>query len=704
MYKPLTLIVLLLTSSFTVLDVSSIDVSIEETGEETPRPMAINYIPFKEVATIVIDEKDDKMMISYSLLSKDKEDFKIPDSLEAKILGIEKIVSIVYTSEENCALGVLNATCILINIPLKEIKEDEGIMDSYDPETGIGYKDMQKAAREISDSVIDDINQALAINVKYHSVVAQTDYGLTNEEDAVLSVVYTMYDLPAKLLFNMFILQNITEETRMAAGFFNHAKDLTADENSEFKFSMIVEPTRILYSLHLSVISSDNEIELDNFSPLDLLHVDKLNRSKLFADGFYPLNSIVNVIIFSERELQVLKTNSEVIASIGNANELQKNGWYFISSKSDSDNEINKLDLRYLFGKTNSVSKQQLLLSIIPIVDDVTPIEIGEWLPVGVKSPAPNFEREFGTITGLYEEIGSPKKNYTYTWGMELIKGAAAEITGTNILGIPDDTKIIKGDETELLVFNLFIPNNDDTSAAFYPQDSKMYDGKDRVFDSLTHEFGKPTGWSEECLVNPVMIQPGQQELMKLCFEIPKDADHFKIVTLLPYYNDPRSDSAIGGYYDIVAMFDRLGIGEDALPQPAEETNQGGGCLIATAAFGSEMAPQVQLLRELRDNIVLQTESGTSFMAGFNQFYYSFSPTIADYERENQAFKETVKLALTPLLTSLTLLQYADIDSESEMLGYGIGVILLNIGMYFVAPAILVMKIKKLIEKPHLKN
>ena len=109
MYKPLTLIVLLLTSSFTVLDVSSIDVSIEETGEETPRPMAINYIPFKEVATIVIDEKDDKMMISYSLLSKDKEDFKIPDSLEAKILGIEKIVSIVYTSEENCALGVLNA-------------------------------------------------------------------------------------------------------------------------------------------------------------------------------------------------------------------------------------------------------------------------------------------------------------------------------------------------------------------------------------------------------------------------------------------------------------------------------------------------------------------------------------------------------------------------------------------------------------------
>ncbi len=107
------------------------------------------------------------------------------------------------------------------------------------------------------------------------------------------------------------------------------------------------------------------------------------------------------------------------------------------------------------------------------------------------------------------------------------------------------------------------------------------------------------------------------------------------------------------------------------------------------------MAPQVQFLREIRDNTVLQTESGSIFMTGFNQFYYSFSPAIADYERENPAFKEAVKITLTPLLTSLTLLQYADIDSESEMLGYGIGIILLNIGMYFVVPAILVMKVRK---------
>jgi len=125
------------------------------------------------------------------------------------------------------------------------------------------------------------------------------------------------------------------------------------------------------------------------------------------------------------------------------------------------------------------------------------------------------------------------------------------------------------------------------------------------------------------------------------------------------------------------------------------EQQKGGGCLIATAAFGSEMAPQVQFLREIRDNTVLQTQSGSTFMTGFNQFYYSFSPAVADYERENSAFKETVKIAITPMLTSLAILNYVDIDSEEEMLGYGIGIILLNIGMYFIAPAVVIFKIRK---------
>jgi len=127
----------------------------------------------------------------------------------------------------------------------------------------------------------------------------------------------------------------------------------------------------------------------------------------------------------------------------------------------------------------------------------------------------------------------------------------------------------------------------------------------------------------------------------------------------------------------------------------AKESASGGGCLIATATFGSELSPQVQSLRELRDTTLLHTNSGSSFMTGFNQFYYSFSPTVADLERENPLFKEAVKISITPMISSLSILNYANIDSEQEVLVYGIGIILLNIGMYFALPIFTILTVKR---------
>ena len=124
-----------------------------------------------------------------------------------------------------------------------------------------------------------------------------------------------------------------------------------------------------------------------------------------------------------------------------------------------------------------------------------------------------------------------------------------------------------------------------------------------------------------------------------------------------------------------------------------ESTEEGGGCLIATAAYGSEMSQQVQLLREIRDNQLMNTEAGKSFMSGFNEMYYSFSPYIADYERENPMFKEIVKVGLTPMLSSLAIMENA--DSESEVLGLGLSVIALNLGMYIAAPAMMFYGISK---------
>ena len=122
----------------------------------------------------------------------------------------------------------------------------------------------------------------------------------------------------------------------------------------------------------------------------------------------------------------------------------------------------------------------------------------------------------------------------------------------------------------------------------------------------------------------------------------------------------------------------------------------GGGCLIATATYGSELAPQVQTLRELRDNSLLQTESGTSFMNSFNDVYYTFSPIIADYERENPVFREMVKITITPMITSLSILNNVEMDSEQSVLGYGISLIILNGMMYVGIPVAIVIGIRKI--------
>ncbi len=144
----------------------------------------------------------------------------------------------------------------------------------------------------------------------------------------------------------------------------------------------------------------------------------------------------------------------------------------------------------------------------------------------------------------------------------------------------------------------------------------------------------------------------------------------------------------LGTIDEIIAGGGSSGGGSSGGGSSGGGSSGGGGCLIATATYGSELAPQVQLLREIRDGTVLSTASGASFMTGFNQIYYLFSPAIADAERENPIFRDAVKLFITPMLSTLSIMTLADVGSEAEVLGLGMSVIALNLGMYVAAPAL----------------
>ena len=182
----------------------------------------------------------------------------------------------------------------------------------------------------------------------------------------------------------------------------------------------------------------------------------------------------------------------------------------------------------------------------------------------------------------------------------------------------------------------------------------------------------------------PNLIHTSEGVINGFKFEFPQDGTYNMVIDVEGILFTPITPEAVS--FDIV-------VGK-SLDQPTNQTEEeGGGCLIATAAYGSEMAPQVQMLREIRDNQLMNTESGSAFMGAFNELYYTFSPAIADMERENPMFKEVVKLGLTPMLSTLAIMENA--ESESEVLGLGLSVSALNIGMYLGLPAILLVQIRK---------
>ena len=162
---------------------------------------------------------------------------------------------------------------------------------------------------------------------------------------------------------------------------------------------------------------------------------------------------------------------------------------------------------------------------------------------------------------------------------------------------------------------------------------------------------------------------------------------------------DSSSDSVDSSSDSVDSSSDSVDSSSDSVDSTRQEVSKNNGCLIATATYGTELASQVQILREVRDNVLLTTKSGTLFMNGFNEFYYVFSPTIADWERQNVLFREAVKLTITPLLSTMVILNYSEIQSEQQVLLYGVGVVLLNFAMYFVVPTILLTKIRYIINQ-----
>ena len=149
----------------------------------------------------------------------------------------------------------------------------------------------------------------------------------------------------------------------------------------------------------------------------------------------------------------------------------------------------------------------------------------------------------------------------------------------------------------------------------------------------------------------------------------------------------------MGQSTDPLSIGDNVSVQVTRANQTGTNSTNGGtapsGCLIATAAFGSELTPQVQFLRGFRDNHILSTAAGASFMSVFNSAYYSFSPQVADYEREQPWLQATVRASVYPLLGILDLSTAVHdalaFNGEAAIVGAGVAASSL-IGLLYFAP------------------
>ena len=123
-----------------------------------------------------------------------------------------------------------------------------------------------------------------------------------------------------------------------------------------------------------------------------------------------------------------------------------------------------------------------------------------------------------------------------------------------------------------------------------------------------------------------------------------------------------------------------------------QQASKNSRCLIATAAFGSELIPEVQKLRKFRDDVVMRTFAGNNFISLFNGLYYSFSPSFADYERGAPWLQAIVRASIYPLLGILDLsnsiYKVIDFNGEFAIISAGLAASLMIGGIYFTPVAI----------------
>ena len=329
----------------------------------------IGLATFHEIAQIKIDKNSSQnVTASVILQSTSIQDIQIPVEFEQKIRENNRIQSIFVTNQEQCVLGVVDQSCILINV-LRDTA-DKGILAITD------------STKEIAESHIDEINQIFGTNAEFHSTYIYTE----NESEDILAIsgasegliVAGVFTMPMEDTNSMYekISSILSPKIINGGGFYNIAKNLSFEENTEILFSLVPLDSKSLLQIKLSIDYPNSAGAISEISPLDFLKTEKITRSDYFSSGFYPINSIIQIIILSSENEEISNINGNIVPTQIIDNEkiptdISKEGWIF------DPQEGQIIQGKYIFGDEPSVNKEKLkfLLGDEPIIQPKTELD-----------------------------------------------------------------------------------------------------------------------------------------------------------------------------------------------------------------------------------------------------------------------------------------------------------------------------------------
>jgi hypothetical protein len=313
---------------------------------------------FQETAQVIVDKsRTQDVTASITLQTTSIQEMKISSDLEKKIREDDRITSIMITNQQQCILGVVDESCILINV--KRDPSDKGI---------IAIQDSTKAIGEL---FIDEINQTFDTNAQFHSVFLDSDDEINRDLETsgavsgrgTVSAVYTMPMEDTDSMYEKISAILIPKVIRESSGFYETAKNLSSGNNTSTTFSIIPFNNNSLLQLKLSVDYPKAATNLTDLTPLKFLGTNELKRSEYFSSGFYPLNSIFQIVILSAEPTSLSDIRggiipTQIIDGEKIPTEITKKGWIF------DPEEGERIQGKYIFGQEKSINENDLIFSI----------------------------------------------------------------------------------------------------------------------------------------------------------------------------------------------------------------------------------------------------------------------------------------------------------------------------------------------------